>query len=136
MRQNWVPMGRGGGVGFRVESRGSELVQEVSGSCIGEAYVGAGEILVEDRRVEEARHLLFFDGVARESENVAAAGKNGAGDFVIQRGEKNQFALIEGDFGIAATQLYVMLGFNLISGSGVEAQGVEGIVELMGGARC
>ena len=29
-----------------------------------------------------------------------------------------------------------MLGFNLISGSGVETQGIEGIVELMGGARC
>ena len=29
-----------------------------------------------------------------------------------------------------------MLGLNLISGSGVETQGIEGIVELMGGARC
>ena len=29
-----------------------------------------------------------------------------------------------------------MLGLNLISGSGVEAQGVEGVIELVGSARC
>jgi len=80
--------------------------------------------------------LLLFDGVAGESENVPAARKNGAGDLVIERRKKNQLALIKGDFGIAATQLDAMLGFNLINGSGVEAQGIEGIVELVGGARC
>ena len=44
--------------------------------------------------------------------------------------------MIEGDFRIAATKLDAMLGSNLINGSRVEAQGIEGIVELMGGARC
>jgi hypothetical protein len=34
-------------------------------------------------------HLLFFDGVARESENMAAAGKDNAGDFVIERRKKD-----------------------------------------------
>jgi hypothetical protein len=80
--------------------------------------------------------LLLFGGVAGESENVAAAGKNDAGDFVIERSKKNQLTLIKGNFRIAATQLDAMLRFNLISGSGIEAQGIEGIVELMGGARC
>ena len=79
--------------------------------------------------------MLFFNGVAGKSENVAAAGKDSAGDLVIERRKKNQLTLIERDFGIAATQLDAMLGLNLISGSGVEAQGVEGVIELMGGAR-
>ena len=79
--------------------------------------------------------MLLFDGVAGKSENAAAAGKNSAGDFVIERSKKNQLTLIEGDFRVAATKLDAMLGLNLISGSGIEAQGVEGIVELMGGAR-
>jgi len=135
MREHWLPTGRGGAVGFRFESRGLELMQQVGGSCVGETNVGAGKILVEDRRVEEASHLLLFDGFARKSENVAAAGKDGAGDLVIERGKKNQLSLIERDFRIAATKLDAMLGFNLISGSGVEAQGIKSIVELMGGAR-
>ena len=44
--------------------------------------------------------------------------------------------MIEGDFRVTATQLDAMLGLNLVSGSGIEAHGVQGIVELMGGARC
>jgi hypothetical protein len=80
--------------------------------------------------------LLLFDGFARESENVTTAGKDSAGDLVIERSEKNQLTLIEGDFRVAATKLDAMLGFDLISRNGVEAQGVKGIVELMGGARC
>ncbi|HEY5069254.1 MAG TPA: hypothetical protein VII37_05690, partial [Candidatus Acidoferrum sp.] len=44
--------------------------------------------------------------------------------------------LIEGDFRITATELDAMLRLNLIHRSGVEAQNIEGIVELMGGARC
>ena len=111
-----------------------ELAQEVGGGCVGEAHIGGGEILIEDGRVEEASHLLLFDGVARESEDVAAAGKDSASDFVIERSKKNQLTLIERDFGIAAAKLDAMLGFNLISRSGVEAQSIDGIVELMGGA--
>ena len=43
--------------------------------------------------------------------------------------------MIERDFRIAATKLDTMFGFNLIDGSRVEAQGIEGVVELVGGAR-
>jgi hypothetical protein len=67
---------------------------------------------------------------------MAAAGKDNAGDFVIERRKKNQLTLIERNFGIAAMQLDAMFGLNLISGSRVEAQGIEGIVMLMGGSRC
>jgi hypothetical protein len=43
--------------------------------------------------------------------------------------------LIERNFGIAAMQLDAMFRLNLVSGIRVEAQGIEGIVELMGGSR-
>ena len=136
MSKDWLPTGSSGVVGLRLESCGLELAQEVGGRCVGEAHVRDGEILIEDRRVEEASHLLLFDGVARESENVATAGKDSAGDFVIQRGKKNQLTLIERDFRVATAKFDAMLGFNLISRGGVKAQSIEGIVELMGGARC
>jgi hypothetical protein len=79
-------------------------------------------------------HLLFFDGVARKCEGVAAARKDEAGDASVHGSEKGQLAYFEGDEHIAAAEFDAIGGNDLICGRGIDAEGVECIVKLVG--RC
>lgn len=107
------------------------MVEKVFGCAVGEAEIGAVEILVKKRLAEEAAELLFLDEIARSGEDVAAAGKNGAGDAAVERGEECEFTFVEGEFGIAAVEGDLVGGLDGIDGGGINAKGVEGIVELV-----
>ena len=54
MRDDGFPARGGGRVGLRFQSRALELMEEIGGGGVGEAQVGAGEILIEDGSAEEA----------------------------------------------------------------------------------
>lgn len=110
-----------------------ELTEQIVGSGVGEADVGAGEILVEDGSAEEAGELLLFGDFTGESEDVSASGEDGAVDVAVEGREENELAFVEGDFGVAAAEGDVMGGLDLIDGGGVEAEIVEGVVEIVGG---
>jgi hypothetical protein len=109
------------------------LVEKVFGGTVGEAEIGAVEILVEKRLAEETAELLFFDEIARSGEDVAAAGKNGASDAAVESGEESELAFVEGEFGIAAVKGDLVGGLDGIDGCGINAKGVESIVELVRG---
>src|SRR5277367_6039485 len=85
------------------------------------------------------RHLLFFDDFARESEGMAAAGKNEAGDAAVDRRQESEFAFLEINLDIAAAKFDAISGNEFVGGCGIETQGVEGVVEfarrLIGGTR-
>jgi hypothetical protein len=70
---------------------------------------------------------------------VPAAGEDEAGDAAVEGSEKSEFAFFEIDFHVAAAEFYAVRGSELVGGSGVEAQRVDGVVEfvrrLIGGKR-
>lgn len=129
-----IPGSQGAWVGLRGEACGVELAEQVVGSGIGEADVGAAEVLVEDGRTEKARELLLFGDFTGERKDMAASGEDGAVDAAVERRKENELAFVEGDFRIAAAEGDVMGGLDLINGSGVEAEIIEGVVEIVGGA--
>ncbi len=109
-------------------------MQEVVGGVIGETEITAGKILIEDGSAEEAAELLLFHGVAREGQNMSAAGEDHAGDAAIERSEENQAAFVKGDFGVATAKRDAIGGDDLIDGGGIEAQVGERVVHFVGGA--
>ena len=134
-RDDGVPGDEGAWVGLRGEACGVELAEQVVERGVGEADVGADEVLVEDGGAEEARELLLFGDFTREREDVAATGEDGAVDAAVEGRKENELAFVEGDFCVAAAEGDVMGGLDLINGSGVEAEIVEGVVEIVGWMR-
>ena len=118
---------------MRFELGDSELMEEVVGGVIGEADVGAEKYLVENRSAEKTRHLLFFDYFAREGESMTAAGEDETGDPTVDGSEESEFSFFEIDFHIAATKFDSVGSDKLVGGSGIEAEGVERVVEFAGG---
>ncbi len=118
MRKNLVPAGSGGRVGLGRKASRAKLAEQIVGGAVGEAEITAGEILIEDRGVEEAGELLPFGGGPREGQNVAAAKKYRSADLALERRKKDEFALIEGNFGVAAAKFDVVVGLDLIAVAG------------------
>ena len=132
-REDRFPGSQGARVGLRGEACGVELAEQVVGSGVGEADISAGEILVEDGSAEKARELLFFRDFTGESEDVSASGEDRAVDAAVKGRKKNELAFVEGNFCVAAAEGDVMGGLDLINGSGIEAQIVERVVEIVSG---
>ena len=120
-------------VGLGGEGHGVELAEQVVGSGVGEAEVGAGKILVEDGSAEEAGELLLFGDFTGESEDVSASGEDRAVDAAVEGCKENELAFVEGNFGVAAAEDDVMDGLDLINGSGVEAKIIERVIEVVSG---
>jgi len=70
---------------LRRNLRRKELAQQVGGGIVREAQTGRSEVLIENRRAQEVRHLLLFDGVARCSQDVTAAVEDGAGSAALEQ---------------------------------------------------
>ena len=85
------------------------------------------------------RHLLLFDDIARESQGMAAAGEDEARGAAVEGGQESEFAFFEVDFNVAAAEFDTVGGRELVGGSGIDAQGIERVVEfvrrLLGGGR-
>jgi hypothetical protein len=122
---------RGGSIGLGRKIRGLELAKKFAGGIVGEAEITADEFLVEDGRAEKTPHLLFFDGIARSRQHVAAPGKNGAGNLAIEGEEKGEGTLLEGENRVAAAQLDVIGGSEAIDVCGIDAQRLDGIIQFM-----
>ena len=133
-REDRFPRGQRAGVGLWSEACGVKFAEQVVGGGVGEADVGAGEVLVEDGSAKKARELLFFGDFPGKSEDVSASSEDRAVDAAVQGREENELAFVEGDFGVAAAESEVMGGLDLINGRRIEAQIVEGVVEIVSGA--
>lgn len=131
-REDRVPGSEGARVGLRGEAGGVELAEQFVGGGVGKADVRADEILVEDGSAEEAGELLLFGDFTGEREDMATTGEDCAVDAAVEGGKENELAFFEGDFGVAAAEGDVMGGLDSIDGSGIEAEIVEGVVEIVG----
>ncbi len=92
-----LPDGEKGTVGRGGNSGALKLRQQILRSVIGETEVAGEELLIEDRRSQESCKLLFFDGIARQGEDVAQAGKNKARYAALEWLEKGELTIGEGD---------------------------------------
>jgi hypothetical protein len=86
--------------GEGVIGRGSDgfalkLGQEVLQGVIGETKIAGKELLIEDRSAEKAGDLLFFSGIAGQSEDVSEAGKEETGNTALERLKKHEFSIGE-----------------------------------------
>jgi len=108
------------------------LAKEFAGGVVGEAEISSEELLIQDGCAEEVAHLLFFDGIAREGQGVAAASEDDTGDLAVQRGEECQRTLVEGKNGIAAAEFDAIGGGDVIDGCRVDAQSIQRIVQFVG----
>ncbi len=111
--------------------RGAELAKKFVRGIVRKAQISPDEFLIEDRSAKKTPHLLFFDGISRSRQNVAAAVEDGAGNLPVERGEKGECAFFKGEHGIPAPQLDAMGGRNAINVGGIDAQHLEGIVQFM-----
>jgi hypothetical protein len=131
LRDEWVRERSEAGVQLRGEIGGMELAKELVRGVIGEAHVGAEEDLVKNRSSQKVGHLLLFHDIARESQGMAAAGEDEAGDAAVDGGQESEFALFEVDFHVAAAEFDTVGGHQLVGGSGIETQGIERVVEFV-----
>src|SRR6266478_2712617 len=120
-----VPAGGKSGIGLSGKISIAELAQELTGGIVGEAEVGADELLIKNGSAQETSHLLLLNGIARQRQGVPVAGKHGTGGAAVQGGEKSQIALVERELQIAAAELDAVRRGNLVDSSGINTQGVE-----------
>src|SRR5258708_29305551 len=132
--QSGIPLRRKGRICLRCKIRGAELAKEFVGRTVCEAKITVDEFLVEDGGAKKTPHLLLFDGFARRRQNVAAPGKDGAGNLPVKRRKKAERPFVKGEDGVAAPQLNAIGGRDAISIGGVDAERLDGIVEFMRGS--
>src|SRR4029077_12658114 len=70
LRYGGIPLRADGSICLGREIRGAELAKKFGGGIVRETEITVDEFLIEDGRAEKTPHLLLFDGVARDCENV------------------------------------------------------------------
>jgi len=68
-----------------------ELAKQFAGGIVREAKITVKEFLIEDGSPEKTPHLLFFDWIARDRQNVTAPGKDYAGNLSFEWGKRRTF---------------------------------------------
>jgi len=131
LRYGGIPLCADGSIGLGREIRGAELAKKFGGGIVRETEITVDEFLIEDGRAEKTPHLLLFDGIARDRENVTAPGKNSACNPAIERGEKGDRTLFKGENGIASAQLDVIRGGEAINIGGIDAQRPDRIIQFV-----
>ncbi len=120
-----LPDGEKGTVGRGGNSGALKLRQQILRSVIGETEVAGEELLIEDRRSQESCKLLFFDGIARQGEDVAQAGKNKARYAALEWLEKGELTIGEGDGHVCLTDLNAVRRGNGIGGLSFDPERVQ-----------
>jgi hypothetical protein len=64
---------------------------------------------------------------------MAAAEKYGAGNATFEWLQKSELALFEGEFHIAAAELDTIGGVDFVGGRGIDAEGIELVIDFAGG---
>ena len=108
-----------------------ELAHEFVRGAVRETEVSGEELLIEDGRAKEKANLLFFDGISRQCQCMAAARENGAIDPSIERGEECERALFERENGITAAKLDAIGGNDVVGRGRVDAQRIDGIIQFV-----
>src|SRR5216683_3065397 len=82
------------------------------------------------QREAKAGHLLLFYGAAGHAERVAASGEHRASSAAVEGGKEAQLAFFKGELHVGAAQFDAIWAVDGVGGGGIDAQSVEGVVEL------
>jgi len=119
------PCGRNVGVGRGLKAGALKLRQEILGSVIGKAHVGGDELLVQEGRPQEMRHLLLLRGVARKGQSVTQAGKDKTGNAALKRGVEGEASYLKSEDRITVTDFNVIRSGDPVDVLRIEGEGVE-----------
>ena len=72
------------------------MAKQFAGGVVREAQITIDEFLVEDGSAEETSHLLLFDWIARDGQNVTAPGKDHPRNLPIEWRKKGKHSFLEG----------------------------------------
>lgn len=106
--------------------------EEIAGGVIGKANIGGDELLIKDRRAEEAGHLLLFRRIVRKGKNMTEARKNKSGDATFERGIEGKTAFLKGEDDIAMTDFDAILGRDGVNVLRIRGERVEGSEKFTG----
>jgi hypothetical protein len=84
--------------------------------------------LIENGRPKELAHLLFLCRVARESKGMAATREDCASDVPVEGGEKGKRAFFEREDSIAAAELNVVGGSDVVNGGRIDTESADCII--------
>jgi hypothetical protein len=113
-----------------------ELIEESLRRVGRKADIRGNELLVEDGRAEEARQLLFFDGIARKDQGVSESGEDKTSDSALERLKEGNLAIGEIESDVRLADLNVVPGRDGIDRLAVELQGIESSENLARGGTC
>ena len=128
MSKRGLPLSCKRGIHLGHEPGRLELAKEFVRGGVGEAKISRKKVLIENGRAEEIAHLLLFRWVARESQGMAAAGKDCAGNIPVKKGEKGKGAFFEGEDCIAAAELDPVFGGEVVNGGRIDTESVNRII--------
>src|SRR5260370_37007387 len=100
-----VPLRSDGSIRLSGKIRGAKLAKEFFRGVVREAEITIDEFLVEDRSAKKTPHLLLFDRISRDRQNVTAPGKDGARNLPIERGAKGERPFLKGEAAVAPAEL-------------------------------
>ena len=110
---------------------GVELPKKLVRGVVRETEISVAEFLIEDGCPEKAAHLLFFDRIAWDGQNMTAPEKDSTSDLPVERGEKGERALFKGENSIATAKLDAIRGSEVINVGGVDPQSLDDIKQFV-----
>ncbi len=89
--------------------------------------------MIEDRRTEEPRQLLLFDGIARKNQSVPEAGEDKTSDAALEGLKESNLAFGEIESDVRLADLNAVLRRDGIDRLAVELKGIESSKNLARG---
>jgi hypothetical protein len=109
------------------------LREEVLGGVVGETKIARKKLLVENGSAKETGELLFFRGIAGESEGMTNTREDEAGDATLERLKKSKFSIREVKGNVGLMNFDAIFGGDEVDGLRVEAKGVKREKRIAGG---
>src|SRR3989442_14336962 len=98
----------------------AQLAKKLFAAVVGETEISAKELLIEQRRAQEARKLLLLHRVTREGQNVTVSDKDGASQPAFAGAQKSQLTLDQRYAHGVAAEVEIL---DVIDLAGFDAQG-------------
>lgn len=127
-----IPLGDEPVVADRSQTRGFKLSEQVLARIVRKADIAGDKSLIQNRRTEEVRELLFLNRIARVGQRMPKSRKNQSGDVSLERLKEGKSPLGERQNHISLAQLDMILRGNRKFGMRIEPEGIECRQELPG----
>src|SRR4029077_18922529 len=114
-----IVVGGGGNAGVL------QLIEQSLRGVTRKTDIHREELLIEDRRTEEPRQLLLFDGIARKNQSVPEAGEDKTSDAALEGLKESNLAFGEIESDVRLADLNAILRSDGIDRLAVQVKGLE-----------